>query len=112
MGRSLATAGLKTVRAAIAVGLLLLLTGAYAPTQSQSVSSITPPSAAFGADIGADYFLATYSQLEAYWKKLAQESNRLRLVDIGRTEEGRSQWMAIISSPENLQRLDEYKDIS
>ena len=73
---------------------------------------ITPPSAAFGANIGDDYFLATYSQLEAYWKKLAQESDRLRLVDIGRTEEGRTQWMAIVSSPENLQKLDEYKDIS
>ena len=103
---------MRRVRAAIAIALLFLLTGAYAPTQSQSVSSITPPSAALGSDIGADYFLATYSQLEAYWKKLAQESDRLRLVDIGRTEEGRSQWMAIVSSPENLQRLDEYKDIS
>jgi hypothetical protein len=102
MGRSLAVAGMRRVRAAIAIALLFLLTGAYAPTQSQSVSSITPPSAALGSDIGADYFLATYSQLEAYWKKLAQESDRLRLVDIGRTEEGRSQWMAIVSSPENL----------
>src|ERR1044072_8893273 len=112
MGRSLAKAGLGRARAAIAIALLLLLTGAYAPTQSQSVSPITPPSAEFGASVGDDYFLATYSQLETYWKKLAQESDRLRLVDIGRTEEGRSQWMAIVSSPENLQRLDEYKDIS
>jgi len=103
---------MKRIRAGVAVALLFLLTGAYAPTQSQSVSAITPPSAEFGANIGDDYFLATYSQLEAYWKKLAQESDRLRLVDIGRTEEGRPQWMAIVSSPENLQKLDEYKDIS
>ncbi len=111
MGRSLAV-GMQRIRAVVAVALLFLLTGAYAPTQSQSVSAITPPSAEFGANIGDDYFLATYSQLEAYWKKLAQESDRLRLVDIGRTEEGRPQWMAIVSSPENLQKLDEYKDIS
>ena len=93
---------MKRIRAGVAVALLFLLTGAYAPTQSQSVSAITPPSAEFGANIGDDYFLATYSQLEAYWKKLAQESDRLRLVDIGRTEEGRPQWMEIVSSPENV----------
>jgi hypothetical protein len=101
-------------RARLVAGLSvsLLLTGAYARTHSQSVSTITPPSAEFGASIGDDYFLATYSQLESYWKKLARESDRVRLVDIGRTEEGRSQWMAIVSAPENLQRLDDYRDIS
>jgi len=104
--------GIKRIRGLVAVALLFLLTGAYAPTQSQSVSAITPPSAELGANIGDDYFLATYSQLEAYWKKLARESDRLRVVDIGRTEEGRTQWMAIVSSPDNLKKLDEYKDIS
>jgi hypothetical protein len=112
MAQSLVAAGLRRARTVIALALLFLLTGAYAPTQSQGISPITPPSAEFGANIGDDYFLATYSQLEAYWKKLAQESDRLRLVDIGRTEEGRTQWMAIVSSPENLRKLDEYKDIS
>jgi hypothetical protein len=112
MGRTQAMAGLKRIRVAVALALSLLLIGPYAPTQSQSVSTITPPSAQFGANVGDDYFLATYTQLEAYWKKLAQESDRLRLVDIGRTEEGRTQWMAIVSSPENLRKLDEYKDIS
>ena len=96
----------------LALSLLLALTAAYARTHSQSVSTITPPAAEFGASIGDDYFLATYSQLETYWKRLARESDRLRLVDIGRTEEGRTQWMAIVSSPENLRRLDHYRDIS
>ena len=100
------------MRALIGLLSLLLVTGAYTRTQSQSVSAITPPSAEFGSNIGDDYFLATYSQLEAYWKRLARESDRLRLVDIGRTEEGRTQWMAIVSSPENLQKLDHYRDVS
>ena len=43
----------------------------------------------FGAAIGDDYFLATYTQLEQYWKKLDAESDRVRLVSIGPTEEGR-----------------------
>jgi len=103
---------LTRTRVLIGLSLLLLLTAAYSRTQSQSVSTITPPSVEFGANIGDDYFLATYSQLETYWKRLARESDRLRLVDIGRTEEGRSEWMAIVSAPENLRKLDHYRDIS
>ncbi len=36
----------------------------------------------------------------------------MRLVDIGRTAEGRAQYMAILSSPENLARLDHWREIS
>jgi hypothetical protein len=36
----------------------------------------------------------------------------MRLVDIGRTEEGRTQWMACVSSPENIAALDGYREIS
>ena len=79
---------------------------------SQSGSPVTTPRQQFGANIGDDYFLVTYSQLEDYWQTLDRESDRLRLVDIGRTAEGRHQWMAIVSAPENLARLDRYRDIS
>ena len=51
---------------------------------------VTTPAQEFGAEVGDDYFLATYSQLEAYWKKLDRESDRMSLVDIGRTAEGRT----------------------
>jgi hypothetical protein len=94
------------------LGLVLALTGAYARIQSQGSSVVTPPEAAFGHAIGDDYVLATYTQLEAYWHTLARESGRVRLVDIGPTEEGRRQWMAVVSAPENLERLDDYRDIS
>lgn len=73
---------------------------------------ITTTKEAFGSDVGDDYFLATYKQYESYVKRLAQESDRIRLVDIGRTEEGRTQYMSIVSAPENLKNLDRYKSIS
>lgn len=73
---------------------------------------ITSPKEQFGFNIGDDYQLATYAQLEEYWKKLAKESNRMKLVDIGKTEEGRTQWMAIVTAPENFKHLDRYKEIS
>ena len=56
--------------------------------------------------------VANYTQLEAYWKKLAAESDRMKLVDIGPTAEGRRQYMAIISSPANIRNLDHYREIS
>jgi hypothetical protein len=95
---------------ALVVALVLVLPVPQASTQQ--VASITTPLEQFGASIGDDYFLATYTQLEEYWKKLDRQSDRLQLADIGRTEEGRVQWMAIISAPENLKRLDRYRDIS
>lgn len=77
-------------------------------TQAQVVPS---PKAHFGFNIGDDYKLATYTQTEAYFKKLAA-SPRTKLVDIGLTEEGRHQYMLIVSSPENIKKLDRYKDIA
>ncbi|MCC9137179.1 M14 metallopeptidase family protein [Pontibacter silvestris] len=70
------------------------------------------PKEHFGFNIGDDYHLATYTQTEAYFKKLAVASDRVKLVDIGVTEEGRHQYMLIVSSPENIRNLNRYKEIS
>lgn len=100
-------------RRAFAVSLLLALVAAIpARILSQSASLVTTPRQQFGANIGDDYFLATYTQLEQYFQRLDSESDRMRLVDIGRTEEGRHQWMAVITAPENFATLDRYRDIS
>jgi hypothetical protein len=79
---------------------------------AQSAPKITTPKDALGFNLGDDYMVANYTQLEAYWKKIASESNRMKLVSIGKSEEGRDQWMAIISSPDNIKNLDKYKEIS
>jgi hypothetical protein len=73
---------------------------------------VTSPKEQFGWTVGEDYRLATYTQLTEYWKKLATESPRMRLVSIGKTAEGRDQWMMLVSSPANLARLDRYKEIA
>jgi hypothetical protein len=54
-----------------------------------SAQHITTPKEQFGHDFGDDYFLANYQQISTYWQKLAKESNRLVLKDIGKTAEGR-----------------------
>ena len=72
---------------------------------------IPTPKEHFGFNIGDDYQLANYTQTEAYFKKLGT-SPRAKYVDIGLTEEGRHQFMLIVSSPENMKKLDFYKNIS
>ncbi len=86
-----------------------LLVGISGPTAAQG---ITTPKQHFGFNIGDDYQLATYDQFTAYWQKLDNESDRMKVVEIGRTAEGRPQLMAIITSPENFKKLDRYKEIS
>src|SRR3954447_2037607 len=92
-----------------AVAVLALQAG---PIAAQPAGHITTPKEALGHELGEDYFLATYSQLESYWKTLAAQSDRAKLVEIGKTAEGRPQYMMIVSSPENMKHLDRYKAIA
>src|SRR5271169_172690 len=101
-----------THRRTFLASLVVALIMAGSPLAAQSTRRITTPSAQLGFNIGDDYQVANYTQLEAYWKKLAGESDRMKLVSIGKTEEGRDQWMAIITSPDNMKKLDHYKEIS
>ena len=91
----------------VAVFLLLL---ALTPVFGQS--KVTSPKEQFGFNIGDDYQLANYTQLVEYWRKLAQQSDRMKLVEIGKTAEGRTMYMAIITSPENHRNLEKYRQIS
>jgi len=93
-------------RATLAALSLIILPAAL------TAQALTSPKAHFGFNIGDDYRLANYTQLTAYWKKLAAESPRMRLVSIGKTAEGRDHWMMIVSSPANLAQLDRYREIS
>ncbi|HLX42695.1 MAG TPA: M14 metallopeptidase family protein [Bryobacteraceae bacterium] len=93
---------------------LLLFTLLFLPAfiSAQPSPKITTPKEFLGFNIGDDYMMASYTNLEAYWKKIASECDRCKLVDIGPTEEGRRQYMMIISSPANMKKLDHYKEIS
>ena len=75
-------------------------------------SPVTVPRAHFGFNIGDDYSLANYTRMIAYWQKLDRESDRLSLVDIGKTSEGRTMTMAVVTSPANQSKLAAYRDIA
>jgi hypothetical protein len=92
--------------------LLVGLIGFAKAQQTQPLTNIPTPKSHFGFSIGDNYQLATYTQTEAYLKKIAAASDRARYTVIGKTEEGRDQLMLIVSSPDNLKKLDHYKTIS
>ena len=75
-------------------------------------AQVPSPKSHFGFNIGDNYHLATFTQTEGYLKKVAAASNRVKLQSIGKTEEGRNQYMVIVSDPANIRNLAKYKSIS
>src|ERR1700745_3500483 len=90
-------------------GLLLLVAWASA---AGAQKHITTPKEAFGFNFGDDYVLANYKQISGSWGTLEKETDLMKLVEIGKTAEGRPHLMAIVSSPTNLKKLEHYRDIS
>src|SRR6516225_7520083 len=103
---------LRTAGCRVAAAAALVVLGAVSPAAAQTAAHITTPKEQFGFNIGDDYSVANYAQLEAYWKKLASESDRMKMVTIGKTAEGRNQVMAIITSPDNQKNLEHYRQIA
>src|SRR5262245_28238157 len=100
-------------RAAVSVIVALVITLGVAVPQAQKSAAapkLTTPKEHFGHDIGDDYYLANYTQYVEYLKKLDQQSDRMTVVEIGKTEEGRPELTAIITSPENHKKLAQFKE--
>lgn len=87
----------------------VLLSAASTFLMAQQVPS---PKSHFGFAIGDDYKLTNYAQTEAYFKKVAASSDRVKMELAGTTSEGRNQYLLIVSSPENLKNVDRFKEIS
>jgi hypothetical protein len=70
------------------------------------------PESALGFRVGADFKLATYEESIAYFRKLDAASDRITLIEIGRTTLGRPWQVALVSSPANLAAVDKYREIA
>src|SRR5215468_2862032 len=75
-------------------------------------NGIPTPESVFGFKPGADYKLATYDQSLDYFRKVDGATKYVRLVQAGTTTQGRPMYFALVSSPENLGRLDHYREIA
>ncbi len=96
-----------------ALAIALALTAAATPgAQSVGGRSVPTPESVLGFAPCADYKLATYEAISDYFRKLDAASDRMQLLEIGKTAEGRTQILTVISSEENLKNLEKYKQIA
>jgi len=86
---------------ALAFGLLL--------SRLSVAAEIASPEEHLGRPVGTDFQLADWGQVSGYYAKLAEQSPRVELLTVGKTTEGRDFLAAVISSEENLSRLDEIR---
>jgi hypothetical protein len=75
-------------------------------------ADVPTPKQHLGYEPGADYKLASYTEIVGYFEKLAQSSDRIKLVEYGKTSSGRPTYIAFISDAANLRELDRYKGIT
>jgi hypothetical protein len=99
----------KIVRWSAAMLAVVASTGAMA---AHAHAQIPSPESVWGYQAGADFHLASYDESLTYFRRLAEASDRVELMEVGRTSEGRPWYIALISSPENLANIERYKEIS
>ena len=89
--------------------MALMSTCCIALMTAQKVPS---PKDVYGFRVGDDYKLADYAQIEDYLSRLDAASSRVKKIEIGETVLGRKMYLLFISTKENLEQLDKWKDIS
>ncbi len=87
---------------------LFLIIAGYAA----ALGAVPDPKSHFGYVPGDPHKLADYQDVISYFQKLEKASGRLRLTSFGKSSHGKPLWVAFISTPENLGKLDRYREIS
>ena len=79
---------------------------------SLAAQTIPTPEAFFGHRIGAEKKLARWDKIVDYLRTVARRSDRIQLLEPGKTTNGNPFLLVVISSPGNLRSLDRYKAIN
>lgn len=67
----------------------LLIASALLAVGSSAAAQVPTPETFFGFRMGADGQLADWPEIERYFTKVAEASDRVRLADVGISTEGR-----------------------
>jgi Zinc carboxypeptidase len=73
---------------------------------------IETPEHFFGFQMGADKKMAHWDDMVRYYDLLGKASDRMKVVNMGKTSEGRPFYALFISSPANLAKLETYRRIN
>ena len=74
-------------------------------------AAVPTPESHFHHPIGVDRKLLEWDRVVSYFHKLAAASPMIRVEEIGKSVEGRPFIAAFISSPENIEQLERYREI-
>jgi hypothetical protein len=72
----------------------------------------TSPEEFLGHKVGADRKLADYNQIRAYLQKLEEESGKIKILTIGNSTLKKPMILAVITSEDNMGKLDHYRAIA
>lgn len=89
--------------------ILVLLSTSHGAGIAAAQQAVPAPESVLGFRPGDDFKLATYEESIAYFRRLDAASDYLRLLQVGRTSEGRVWYLAVISSPDNLANLERWR---
>lgn len=98
----------RAIPSLLAFAVLLAMPG----LQAQAPKTVTSPEKFFGFQMGADRKMARWDKMVDYYKQLAVESNRIKVVDMGPSTMGNRFLLVVISSPANLAKLDRLRQIN
>lgn len=90
----------------ISYSILFLLFSFFLNAQIQS------PKDFFGFEPGTDRMLFSYGQLTGYLQKLDEASPMVKMLEIGRSPMDKPIYICFISSEDNINRLDELREIN
>jgi len=76
-----------------------------------STKGVPSPIEHLGYNVGTDRKLADWPEIVEYFKKVAAASPRVLVEEVGKTTEGNPFIYATVSSPENLGRLEELRQV-
>ncbi len=99
-------------RTLLLVALLLAPFPLHAQQPARSAAAVPHPATVFGFQPGEDYKLADYTQLLTYYRQLAAASERVQMIEIGRTAQDKPLVLLFISTEENLRQLERWRSIS
>src|SRR5712691_54603 len=86
--------------------------GRRAPARRATPAPIPTPKSVLGFEPGDDRKLADWPLLVRYYQALGQASGRVDYRELGKTTLGAPFVALVISSPQNLQRLDYYRQVN
>lgn len=99
-------------RVAVVFAATIALAAPVLPTAASAAPGIPGPEQYFGFRIGSDGRLATFDTMNAYFKLIAERSNKVDIEEIGKTTLGNPYQMLTITSKKNLDNLDRLVEIN